>query len=298
MGPLYVLAAVLLWSFVPLMLKQLLGVFSPYFIGMMRLLLAGIFIGVMQSFEGQAPLTIRPRLGAGKRWAWLLAAGAGISGNYVLYVAGLRHTTASAANILIQIEVIGLAVLGMVVLKETIRGLKLAGTLSALIGVLLVAWNGERPSAIFHSPQFLGSVVLMIAGLSWSLYGLGQKILLRDYSPAQSLLGILFIGALLAALPAFAGRPITGAPTALQWAYLFVLGVISTGASYLLLARGMALAEASSVAVLTSTLPLMTMVEAHFILREPFTPYLLLGAVFTVAGIVLIVLSPAPARQQ
>jgi len=294
MGPLYVLAAVLLWSFVPLILKQVLGAFSPPFIAMMRLLLAGLFIGVLQFFEPGVRLPVGPRLRVRSQWAWLLVAGVGISGNYILYNTGLRHTTASAANLLIQVEVIGLAVLGLVVLRESIGGRKLAGTLAALVGVLLVAWNGERLSAIFHSAEFLGSLTVMAAGLSWSFYGLGQKIVLRSLTPSRSLLAILFIGALVAAVPAFAGTPVTGTPTALQWGYLLVLGVVCTGAGYALLARGIARAEASSVAVLVSTLPLVTMVEAHFILGDPITPYLLLGAAFTVGGIILIVLAPPP----
>ena len=164
MGPLYVLAAVVLWSFVPLMLKQVLPVFSPYFIAMMRLLLAALFIAVMQSFRVQGPLEARPRLWAGRHWAWLVAAGLGISGNYILYNIGLRRITAGAANLLVQIEVIALVMLGVVVLKETMRGRKAAGTLAALIGVLLVAWNGEDVSAILRSKHFLGSLTVMAAG--------------------------------------------------------------------------------------------------------------------------------------
>jgi drug/metabolite transporter (DMT)-like permease len=70
---------------------------------------------------------------------------------------------------------------------------------------------------------------------------------------------------------------------------LAFLGLGGTGLAYVLLAKGMQRLAAATVGLVSSTLPLFTMTEAHLLVGERITPYLLAGAAFVVTGAVLIV---------
>ena len=85
--------------------------------------------------------------------------------------------------------------------------------------------------------------------------------------------------------------PIT--PAAITWrslGALLYLGLGGTGLAYVLLAKGMARLEAATVGLLGSTLPLFTMIQAHYWLGEQITPYLVAGAALVIMGVTLILI--------
>jgi len=283
MAPLYILAAVFLWSFVPLLVKEALLVFSPGWIAALRLLMGGLILL-------PASLLARRPAGGGERGVLLLG-GLGIAGNYLLYTLAMRHTTASAGTVVVQVEVVFLVVLGVLVLRESLPTLKAAGALLALAGVALVAWNGETLRSLVASRYFLGNVTMLGAGLSWAWYGLAQKLVAPRRPGAAGVAPMLLVGGVACAASAAWQPLLVGRPTPLDWLELGLLGFVCTGLSYLLLARGFSRLEASSAGMLTTTLPVMTMVQAHYWRGEPITLFLALGAAAVIAGVVLIILS-------
>jgi len=284
MGAVYVLAAVFLWSFVPLLIKGVLPVFSPEWIASLRLLMGGALLLPAALLGARSPGPRRLR-------ALMVMGGLGVAGNYLLYTLAMRHTTASAGNVIVQVEVVFLVFLGVVVLRESLGGMKLAGTLLALGGVLVVAWNGERLTELVDSRYFLGNVTMLGAGLSWAWYGLAQKLVAEARPGASGAAPMLLVGGAAAAVPAAWHPLLVGPASSGDWVSLLVLGFVSTGTAYLLLARGFARLEASTAGMLTTMLPVMTMVEAHFWAGEALTAYLLVGAAAVVGGVVLITIS-------
>ena len=76
--------------------------------------------------------------------AWLNAFPATVSGNYialVLWVAGMKYTTASRAGVLNQMSTIFLLILATVWLKEKMTAQRLAAILLAIAGAYLVIFN-------------------------------------------------------------------------------------------------------------------------------------------------------------
>jgi drug/metabolite transporter (DMT)-like permease len=70
---------------------------------------------------------------------------------------------------------------------------------------------------------------------------------------------------------------------------LVYLGLIATGVAYIFLAKGMQRLEAATVGLISSTLPVWTMFQAHYLLGEAITPYLVAGMALIIAAVVLIV---------
>jgi drug/metabolite transporter (DMT)-like permease len=292
MGVVYVLTAVLLWSFVPLVIKLVIGTFSPALIACSRFAAAAVFLAATRHARsmrgGRAPANdSRPLRWPGKR-GWLLIGGLGIAANYTLYALSLGFTTASAAALLVESSVIGLGILGPLVLKERVSAIRAMGMTSAFAGVCIVAWNGQDLSALLQSEQFLGNLAAVAAGMGWAVFGMAQKVLSERLSVTQALIPVFSIAALASgALAAASGSP-WASPSVVDVLWLVELGVIGTGLSYLLLGRGMQRMDASEVAVVASTLPLFVLVEAHLLLGEALTVHLLGGGALIMGGVLLI----------
>lgn len=287
MGIIYVLAAVLLWSVIPLLIKQIVPPFDPRWVAMLRLVLGTGFLAVVERL-----LAARSRESGRPRWrrrelALLVVAGAGIGGDYLLYTAGIARTTASAGNLIVQIEIIALSIWGLLVLKESVSAVKLGGMALCFSGVFLVGWNGQSLSALAQSQYFAGNLLVFGGGLCWSVYALTQKMLLDTRGAGETVVPIMAIGAVMAGAVAVFGPPAARAPTGLQWGYLLALGCFCTGLSYLLMVRGLQRLEASHLALLATLNPIFTMTEAHFLLGEKLTGFLIAGAALVVAGVIL-----------
>ncbi len=123
-----VLGAALLWSVVPVLTKVALEAYSPSLVALVRLTQALVLVSLIR----------RPR-----RWSdvaapavWL--AGLGLGANYLLMAVGLLYTTASACNVVVQIEVVALVVLARLFLNERLDAGKAVGMALSVVGVGLV----------------------------------------------------------------------------------------------------------------------------------------------------------------
>ena len=298
MGVLYVLFTTLIWSFVPILTKQLLGTFSPLWISFWRFVSAALFLAVVQRWRQRTrplgtssnpwfyPLTPYFR----ERW-WLVLGGLGIAGNYVFYNVGLLSTTPAVSTLMVQSSAITLSALGVIALAESFRIPKITGTLLAFIGLVLVAWNGEDLSALLDSHYFWGNMLVLCAGLSWSAYGLAQKVLSRGRSVLDGLVPIFALAAVVSGLCALWDKRVLQTPTPLDLVILLGLGIIGTGLSYLMLARAMQRLEASTVAVICATLPLFTMLESYLLGLERLSALVLAGAALIITGVAMILVT-------
>jgi drug/metabolite transporter (DMT)-like permease len=291
---LYVFITVWIWSAIPLAVKVAYASFNFGFIAFCRMASGALVFGLVHWASGRSlrlPADDRRPDLPGPRSvglvSWIFIAGLAIGGDLLLYTLGLRWTTASAATLIVSTDGVVLALLAAVVLREPMSKLKVAGALSALAGLLLVGWNGQNLSALLGSEYFLGNLAVLGAAFCWATYGLGQRVLAS--TPGSSLFPIFLVGsgvtglALLLQSPAHS--PVTW-PAVLALAFL---GLFATGLAYICLAKGMQHLEAATAGLITSTLPVWTMLQAHYLLGEAITPYLLAGATLIISAVLLIV---------
>jgi drug/metabolite transporter (DMT)-like permease len=273
-----VLGATLLWSVVPVLTKVALEAFSPSFIALARLFQALLLVLLVRRPRGWRDVGVLS--------AWL--AGLGLGTNYLFMAVGLLYTTASACNVVVQIEVVVLVVLARLFLNERLDAGKAVGMVLSVVGVGLVGWSGETVAALLASKYTLGNMLVAIAGLCWAAYALFQKKALARMQVAQSLVPV-FAAASVSCIPGLlVQRAFVGQPGAQHWLALLVLGAPCTGLSYLLLAWGMRRIGASTTGLLTTMLPVFTLFEAHWFLGEAVTWYLGVGAALVVAGVAVI----------
>jgi drug/metabolite transporter (DMT)-like permease len=288
-----VLVTTWLWSLIPLAVKAAYVSFTPTFIAFARLVGGTGVFAIVELTAGRRirlpSAAVLHDLPGPKRVsfrAWIGIAALGIAGDLLLYTLGLRYTTATAATLIVSTDGIMMALLGVLVLRERMSWFKASAAVTALAGLLLVNWNGQDLSSLLQSRYLAGNILVLCAACCFATYGLGQRVLAK--APGGTLLPVFFLASALGGLAALTQAPAHGPIRASAVLALIYLGLGGTGLAYILLARGMARLEAATVGLLASTLPLFTMVEAHLLLGERVTPYLLSGAVLVIAGVCLI----------
>ncbi|MHB9025195.1 MAG: DMT family transporter [Armatimonadota bacterium] len=291
LGILFVLAAITLWSTVPIGTKLLVGAggtsFSPAFISAARLWVAALIFMLIQAVHARRAGTLFYVPIKQKRWLFI-AAGA-LAVNYIFYAVGLRYTTAISTTVISQVHSVTVVLLAALLLGEALTKRKIAGMIIALCGVLLAFFRGSSLQDLLASRFFYGNLIELFAAVIWSFYAIGQTKLLHDSGNRQALMPIFAVAALLAtaALP-FTGPLISGAPAATDWFAVLFLGVASTAAAYWLFAAGLQRIDTSEGAMFNVLMPPLSLLLAHWLLREPIRPTVISGLALVVVGLILI----------
>jgi len=199
--------------------KLIVGDVDPLFITMAR-----IGIGALLGF---ATLAALHRL----RWSflrdpWVWALGLVNSLAFNLQNVGLAYTTASKTALLVNVNIVIIAILMVLVYKEKVTAPRTAGIGLGLLGVLVLAT--KLNPATLEGGEFLGDGLVFLAGVMWSFYVLGLKHMVDkggDYIALVTM--ILATTALFSAIPvALLGGPWPS--DVLSWTGIAYLGLIPT----------------------------------------------------------------------
>jgi drug/metabolite transporter (DMT)-like permease len=256
----------------PVATKGALQGFSPEFISFFRLAVAAMFFHALA--------------GQGAKWlvadAWIWLAGVALGADFVLYNYGLQRTLANVAGLVINV---GFAVW---LLGERLTMQRLLGSAVTLGGVLHVTANGLRASDLTAAGPAFGNILVMAAGVSWSLFAVAQRRAHQGQELFHRLTPIFSVAALTTA-PALL-RPhawvMSGGVTSTLM--LGILTTLCTGLVYLTYARAQDLIDVSVLAILLCTIPVFAILFAAVLLDEPLSSRLLTGAVLVVSGIGII----------
>src|SRR6185436_15964342 len=217
-----------------------------------RFAVSGLILGIILAVTGGLPAVTRMN-----RRAWLLLAIAfvGLTGNYVLYIVALVHTSPTITQTVAQLGPMILLFGGLVIFKERFSGLQWLGFAVLMTG--LVLFFHDRLLELRHITGDLGIGVtfLTLAAFIWAAYGLAQKRLLRTLGPQQILL-ILYAGAAIALIPTAALGSVRHAG-GLQLSML-AFCCLNTLVAYGAFAEGLKHWEVSRFGAVLATAPLFT----------------------------------------
>ena len=218
-----------------------------------------------------------------------MAAAVGIGLNYLLFTVGLRYTLASAGAMIVQSEVVFLAALAVLFLGESFGVRKAVGMGMALSGVAIITWNGEDPGVLFGSEYLLGNVIIFVAGLFWAVYVFFQRKMTSGPNILVSLSPIFLIAAAILFPVSIGSLGGLLALTTVELLALLYLGLVCTGFCYVALAEGMRHMSSSAAGVLTTAMPITSVFLAVIFLQEVLTPFIVLGALLDLGGVVLVI---------
>lgn len=139
---------------------------------------------------------------------------------------GLVYTTASKTALLVNVNIVFIAILMAVLYKEKVTGPRAFGILLGVGGVIILATK-LNPAALFGG-EFLGDALVFGSGVVWAFYVIGVKVEVDrggDY--------IALTTAVLATTTVFAAIPLAFVPlglptTSLSWGVVAYLGLVPT----------------------------------------------------------------------
>ena len=295
-GIAFVLAAVVLWSTVPVgtrLLVQSGGAFSAEFLSAARLAMAAlVFFGIRFLYAGPAGRRFRYHR---RQIPWLLVAGVGLFLNYWLYTTGLRYTSASATSVISQLHTIATVLLAAVLLNERLSLGKGVGMAVTMAGVVLVMTRGVFLQDFTASERMFGNLLQVGAALAWPLYAVGQAKAQQEDRGQEVLTPIFAVAALLMLLTLpFTGAGLQQPPVMRDWGVLLFLGLGSTAAAYWLYALAMLRIETSEAAIFSVLSVPMAIGISVMTLGERVTINAAIGVALVMLGLVLVVWQRLP----
>src|SRR5438093_6678454 len=277
-GILLAIMAAALWGLTPVATKMALEGFTPEFIGFVRLAVAAALFRAAAGRPGQ--------WFNGDPWIWL--AGAGLGADFLLYNYGVQKTAANVAGLVINIELISTIVLAIYLLGERLSRHRVLGGGITLIGVLIVTLDGLKLSDLTEGGRTLGNILVMLAGIAWSVFAVAQRRAKRDGNLFQRLTPIFSVAAVMSA-PALLRNGSWTVRGGVQPVMMFViLTLFGTNAVYWIYARAQELIEVSVLSILLCTIPVFAVVLAYIFLNERLTVQSFVGGAVIISGIAVI----------
>ncbi len=200
---------------------------------------------------------------------------------------GETHVPAGTASLIIALNPAFIYILSLVVLGEAFRWQRALGLAIAFAGLfVIIRWGSGRNLTLSNAKYFL---ITMLAPTMWSVYTVSGKAVIARHPP----LLVTGVSMMMAGLFSLAFvRPslllrLSTFPLSFWGAVLF-LAWPCTVFAFLIWFGALEHQEASRVAGFVYLIPMFSVSFSHWLLGEPITLSLLLGAAILIAGVWLV----------
>ncbi|MFL6698196.1 MAG: DMT family transporter [Vitreoscilla sp.] len=260
---------------------------SPYWIGALRLAIAGLFFGALVAATER---TRDARAAAPGLWRRQLLAGAAVAVYNLAFFAGVRLAgVAVGTTIAIGSGPLFAGALQALVTRRPPAVSWWLGTGLAIGGGAAIALGGGTVAGT----DVVGLALCLTAGLSYAVYTLTAKSLSTHASPARASLWVFGTAAVIALPAAWVIAPSGAADLVAAgsggWLVVAWLGVVATGVAYLLFSSALRFISAATGVALALAEPLTAFTLAVLLLGEPLRASGLAGIAAILAGLALVV---------
>jgi drug/metabolite transporter (DMT)-like permease len=294
------LTAAMLWGILPVALKELLAGMDATTIVWYRFFVALLVLTLWLLIKRQLP----PLLSASSRVnSMLLIAALGLCANYYLFSYSLNFVNAETSEAVIQLTTLFLILGGVFVYGEPFVAVQKLGTAILVVGLLL--FFNERLRGFIHldDGETVGVIIVVFAAITWTIYALLQKQLLKTFSSVQILLCIYAVSVIV--LLPFISPMSLFALTPFELG-LLIFCCLNTLVAYGAFAEALNIWDASKVSATLALAPLFTIVSLKVIVwinpdylhSDRLNWVSILGAGFLVLGSVLTALVPVLYRRR
>ena len=297
-GILFASITALTWGFLVIALKMSTSIMDPLTIVWFRFLVAFSILFVYYLIKKPSYLKIlkNPPI-------YLVIASLGLGINYIAFLYGIKLTTASSAQVIIQIGPIFLGFVGLVFFKEKISLRQSIGFMIAGIG-LFIFYRDNINKLVGDAEMYkMGVLWVVVAAMAWVVYAAFQKQLVKTY-PAQQMNLFIF------GLPVLLFLPFIKPSSFLElnfahWMLMVYLG-INTLIAYGFLALAFKYLEANKISVIITLNPIITFIliglltylEVSWIEPEELTTRGVFAALLVVVGAITAVAFAKPTQKK
>ena len=266
---------------------------GPATLGLARVLIGAVLLLGWAAWQSSASPRVPPRIPwtPGDRVRVALMGVVGFALAFAFGNWGLAHSTASNAALLITVEPTTLLVLAPLLLGERLSRRETVGAALILLGAVVVVVNGVPGLTQSLMPHWRGDLVLILSGVAYAGYSLlGRDVLTRHPVSLVTAHSVVWGAVSIAPLALYEWH--VGPPpawTAGAIAGTVYLGVVITALGYGVWNWCLERVGAARVAAFVNVQPLAGALLGVWWLREPLTPFLVVGGVLIVAGLHLTV---------
>ncbi len=283
-GLLLVALAVVLFSTSPVLIRWAAASLTSYEITAGRLLVAGVLV------LGLAILR-KDRLPSRAEWPKFAGFGLAAALHFGLYIASLSFTSIAHSLALIYTAPIFVALFSRLVLKEKLNPRQWTGILVAVVGVALLAGAEVQ----ITSRMIIGDLLALGSAVCFGIYSVAGRSQRNRY-PLISYAGTVYVMATLWLIPTVA---VNFSPGGYSWpAVLSVLalGVFPLAIGHTLYNAALRRVSATYVNIIATQEVTGGVILGILLLNEIPTWNSIVGALITLAGILLVVLEPKPKK--
>lgn len=279
-------ALALLWGSAYLFIRSAVPEFGPVPLVALRLAISALCLAPLLLVDrSEAGSTLRgvAALRAGLRP--LLVQGAFLSAlPFVLLAWAALTMSAGLTAILTATSPLFAAIVARLWLRERIGPMRTLGLAVGFAGVVVLVWG---TAALRPGAGILALGAMMASSVLWGIGGHYTRVRLSGLSPVAISVGTLAVSATV--LAPFAVLTWPAQPPSLRaWLEVAMLGVVSSGAGFLLyyrLVRNIGAVRATSVTFLN---PPVALIGGALYLGEPVTLQMIAGAAVILAGTALV----------
>ncbi len=212
----------------------------------------------------------------------------GVFAYNVFFFKGLQSIDAGRAALIIALNPVMISLLSSIFFKEELTPIKIIGILLSVIGAMTVISRGN-PLHLLQGHLGWGELNIFGCVLSWVSFSLIGKSVLGKISPLVSICYSSLAGTATLIIPATLEGLWTFLPaySGITWLGLFYLGFFGTVLGFVWYYEGIKKIGPTKAGLFINVVPLSAVVLAFFLLKEPLTLSLLIGAILVSTGIYL-----------
>jgi drug/metabolite transporter (DMT)-like permease len=279
------LFAVVVWGASFIATKVALRDVSPATVVWLRFAMGVVILGGIVAARKQISLPARNELAYFALLGFL-----GITFHQWLQSTGLVTAQATTTAWIVASTPVFIAILGWLVLKESLGWLRTAGILLAAAGVLLVVSKGNLRTLApgeFGTP---GDFLILISAPNWAIFSILSRRGLEKHPAARMMFFVMAIGWLFSSVLFFMDSG-PGELTNLSlpgWLGIAFLGIFCSGLAYIAWYDALQSLPASQVGVFLYLEPLVAVLVAGIVLGETVNLASLLGGLIILLGVYLV----------
>jgi drug/metabolite transporter (DMT)-like permease len=274
------LLSTLFWGISFPLIKVALGEIDPFFFISVRFVLAAfIVVGLLLALRRSVVRLLNNRI------LWIV--GITNAAGFVMEFYGLTMTTASKASLLVNVNVVFMAIFSYLLLKERINGRAKAGILVGLIGVFLTTTGGDL--AILRSGSAVGDLIIFVGGIIWAYSNIYNKRAVTELSLSpMDVTESMTLTSAIALVPILLISPMSFKVTPFSVSALLYVTVICTIFGFFLFYKALKTLTVVNAGIVMLFEIVVAIVTASIFLGETIPPLGAVGGVLIGTGIVLV----------
>jgi drug/metabolite transporter (DMT)-like permease len=255
---------------------------GPFSAGFLRFTVASVLLLLLvRRAEGRLP-----SIEKGQVIPLILLGMTGVFAYNVFFFKGLKLIHAGRASVIIANNPIVIALFAGLIFRERLTVLKVMGIVLSVIGAIIVVSKGQV-AEVFRGGIGWGEIFIFCCVASWGCFSLIGKVVMTHLSPLVAVAYSSAVGAAALLVPAWLEGMFTDIShyTLLDWLGIVYLGIFGTVIGFVWYYEGIKAIGPTKAGQFINFVPPSAIVLAFFILGEPMTSSLLLGALFVITGV-------------